>query len=164
MDIESKKKSELRSLYHHWFPNDKTRGLLLDMQKSVPVQLTNIEFLQPIISTYNPYLKYFIKDLLTLVEPCLPMSVTENICQLAELIASPDKFPLASPKIYTVDDIQMENHGKHFEQQQDKTSKFNDTMDVDLTKTATQTVNGIWKLSTESHSWSLCPIGILPWQ
>ncbi|XP_028165223.1 uncharacterized protein LOC114356316 [Ostrinia furnacalis] len=165
---EKESKKKLRLLYHHWFPNEKTSGLLLDVHKSVPAQLTNIEFLQPIISTYNPFLKYFIKDLLNLVEPLLPKVVTENICQLAKLISSPEKFPSASPKIYTVEDLQMADYDKHLDsiEQKEITSESNETMDVDVTHIAkTQmTAHGIWRLASGSHSWSSCPIGVLPWQ
>ncbi|RVE54298.1 hypothetical protein evm_001125 [Chilo suppressalis] len=159
-NVQLKKKQELKSLYHHWFPNEKVKGLVLDMQKPVPLLLTDIQFLQPIITTYNSYLKYFIKDLLNLVEPRLPKIVTENISNLAELISSPDKFPAKSSKIYTVDDL-MEHDNK---------TSDNGICDIPMkivlpTEEIQQHMSyGVWKKCSKTHNWSSCPIGLLPWQ
>lgn len=166
METTTKKKSELRSLYHHWFPNEKTKGLLLDIQKSVPKELMDIKFLQPIISNYNPYLKYYIKDLLSLVEPSLPNVVTTNICHLAELISSPDKYPIGSSKIYTVDDVSGKD-GLVLYDQNDKTDmEVDQPMDIDMNANAMKQCtahSGIWELSSLA-GWSTCPIGLVPSQ
>jgi hypothetical protein len=161
--MEPKKKHELRSLYHHWFPNEKVKGLMLDMQKPVPAQLMNINYLQPIISKYNPYLKFFVKDLLHLVEPQIPKGVSENICKLADLVSSPEKFPAESSKIYTIEDCYIE--------ESDIEICENTISSAECTPMETNTVYnkcgmsyGVWKLSSDNYDWSSCPIGVLPWE
>lgn len=155
--MKSKKRSELMALYHHWFPNDKAKGLLLNMHKSVPVQLLDINFIKPIISSYNPYMRYFIKDLLNLVEPTLPISVSNKICQLTELISSPEKFPMISSKIYTVEDINSQDQCVSNDKREPSV-EFIDPMEVDTQNNQVSNF-GIWRLSSRNCDWSLCPIG-----
>ncbi|KAL4710991.1 hypothetical protein ACJJTC_017956 [Scirpophaga incertulas] len=165
--MESKTQEELKSLYYHWFPNDKIDGLMLDMLKPVPVEFTDIYFIQPIISTYNPYLKYFIKELCNLVEPSLPASVTNKIYKLTELISTPENFPMKSSTIYTMKDI---NDEKSFDEKSNQTKTDNDDqnkqeeMIVEENLTEFVEMYGNWKLSTDNHNWASCPIGLLPWQ
>ncbi|XP_049872015.1 uncharacterized protein LOC126370927 [Pectinophora gossypiella] len=162
----SKNRKELILLFHHWFPNEKLSKLLLDLQKPIPQELMNIHFIQPIISAYNPNLTYFIKNILNFVKPSLPKPTVDKICTLAKLIASPESFPLTASRIYTVDDINME----------DKASASADNMndsDSDVicesdnkpeTSKDPSTSSISWKLASCEHKWSSCPIGLLPWQ
>ncbi|XP_050349854.1 uncharacterized protein LOC126773175 [Nymphalis io] len=161
--VSLKNKKEINSLFYHWFPNKK-KSLLLDLHKPVPKNLTNITFIQPIISTYNPNLTYFIKDLLYLVQPCLPISIIRKICKLAEVVASPEKFSAVPPKIYTVEDL------KTTDDADSSTIIINDDEMIDVNTTHENSIEecdqiyGIWQSSSKNHSWSTCPIGQLPWQ
>ncbi|CAG9790873.1 unnamed protein product [Diatraea saccharalis] len=162
-DVQTKTNEELRSLYHHWFPNQKVNGLLLDMQKSVPSQLKNIQFLQPIITTYNEYLQFFIKDLLNLVEPKLPNIVTDNICNLSKLISSPNNFQAGtvSTKIYTIEDLTVEEVNKSLGN--NKCDSSTGILSTSIEKPMSTSI-GIWKQSSGHHDWTKCPIGLVPWQ
>ncbi|XP_072938369.1 uncharacterized protein [Epargyreus clarus] len=162
-DSSSKKRKDLRSLYYHWFPSDKNSALILDLQKALPGDLTNIQFLQPIISSYNPYLTYFIRDLLNIIQPQLPRTIIDNICKLAELIAFPEKFPAKSSKVYTIDDLKTNDVTnsvgtgcKDLPSEAIHNNKDNKQVGLDA--------NGIWKNAQQNEFWSSCPIGKLPWQ
>ncbi|XP_045501473.1 uncharacterized protein LOC123698760 [Colias croceus] len=161
-DTQSKKSKELISLFHHWFPNEKSSPLLLDLCKPVPSSLTDINFIRSIISNYNPFLNYFINDLLQLVKPKLPPLALKQICKLAELIASPEMFPAQSTKIYTVDDLKLvdtpSENGILVCNLDGKESLPNEDEAED------NLIWGIWKKASKSQAWSTCPIGILPWQ
>ncbi|KAM3965628.1 uncharacterized protein ACR2FA_000470 isoform 1-T1 [Aphomia sociella] len=161
-DIQSKKRKELKSLYQHWFPNEDRNCLLLDLQKSPPSQLLDLNFVKPIISEYNPYLKYFITDILHLVEPQIQKSIKTKILNLANLISSPEKSISSTLKIYTVDDLKQENKGsinviKPYAEPND----WNQTLDTEMVNQESQEPSkvGIWKLSTKEINWSTCPIG-----
>ncbi|XP_075979896.1 uncharacterized protein LOC142979030 [Anticarsia gemmatalis] len=156
----SKKKKDLKQLYHNWFPSKKGHNLTLDLQKPIPEQLLDVNYIQAIIAEYNPYLIYFIKDLLNLLEPSIPSGIAERIYKLAELISRPEKFPLSSTTIYTADDLM------------EKSEDYDDVEIIDLevaqtdeTNTMNQNeaqkhlVNSIWDLASASHTWSTCPIG-----
>ncbi|VVC86800.1 uncharacterized protein LOC126973082 [Leptidea sinapis] len=159
IDLQDRNSKELLNLYFHWYPNDK-RHLLLDLSQPVPQQFTNMKFLQPIISTYNPYLKYFIKDFLLLIRPELPSHIVDKICTLAELIGSPEKFPVESSKIYTVDDLQKKQNTDSIDIVHVESGEC---FVIDKTNSHL-TAFGLWKKSSEVYNWSSCPIGLLPWQ
>lgn len=145
--------------------------LLSDMRRPVPKEFTNINFIRPIISTYNSYLVFFIKDLLTLIRPQLPEIVKEKICQLAKVIASPDKFPVTASKIYTADDLVQVNGMESLnESKQD--------VDVEIVEVQTDDKGiamegnverayehrqrfGVWKVAPKNVDWATCPIGQL---
>lgn len=151
----SNKKKDMKILYHHWFPNEKANSLILDLQKPVPIELTNIETIKPIISSYNAYLTYFVRDLINLVDPRLPKLVCEKICKLARLISTPENFPVqfTSEKVYTVEDIGTEKGD----------SEMMVIVDDGQSYLQEQHVSGIWQLAPK-HNWGLCPIGKVPWQ
>ncbi|XP_047532852.1 uncharacterized protein LOC125067959 [Vanessa atalanta] len=162
--VSLKDKKEINSLFYHWFPNKK-RSLLLDLRKPVPKNLTNITFIQPIISTYNPNLRYFIKDLLYLVQPSLPVSIIRKICKLAEVVAIPEKFSAVPPKIYTVEDLKVTDDANV------STITINDDEMLEVNTTNENCIEeecyqkyGIWQSSSKNYSWSTCAIGQLPWQ
>lgn len=143
-------------MYFHWFPNEKATGLILDLQKAVPTKLTDINFLQPIISTYNPYLTYFVHDLLELVEPKLPTAVSDKICKLAKLISDPDKLTVqfSQNKIYTVADLKAADGISDVSELKDYNEPLIEMDDEEC-------ITGIWKIASK-QSWSLCPIGQVP--
>ncbi|CAH2087056.1 unnamed protein product [Euphydryas editha] len=163
-DLSVKDKKDLYSLFYHWFPNKK-KSLLIDLRKPVPKNITDIKFIQPIISTYNPNLTYFIQDLLDLVQPRLPKSAINKICRLAKIITSPEVFPVVSSKIYTVEDIKTKDVSDV-----SNTVNENEVLEIntkEIENTIAETGHqkfGIWQISTGSHAWSTCPIGQLPWQ
>ncbi|CAG9566198.1 unnamed protein product [Danaus chrysippus] len=157
---------DLKSLFYHWFPNERNCHLLLDLNKPVPKDLTNINFIQPIISTYNEYLTCFIKDLLNLVRPQLPQPVVIKLCELAKAISSPKKIKRPS-KIYTVDDINLNGDTM----KDDCVIVIDDNpKDVveEIIEVKPKCVNkqkyGVFNLASHEHAWSNCPIGLLPWQ
>ncbi|CAK1542110.1 unnamed protein product [Leptosia nina] len=156
INIKDRKNKELRSLFCHWFPNEKSNNLLLNLSSPVPSGLQDINLLRPIISTYNPYLSYFINPILSLVKPKLPKQIVDNICQLVELISAPEKFTAHSNKIYTMEDVIQNNtmdSDKGFEAE---------SSDQEIGEECEQF--GIWKRTTFDPLWSSCPIGMLPWQ
>ncbi|CAK1581123.1 unnamed protein product [Parnassius mnemosyne] len=170
---EVKKRKDLKTLFYHWFPNEKGCGLLLDLNKPVPKDLTDINFVRPIISSYNEYLTYFIKDILNLIEPQLPSLITEKICKLAKMISSPSKFAGNSTpsKIFTVDDIKAATEDS-FIIDIEANTKLSDNQEVNVSSnlfgsevtSAGQMSYGIWQIVAKHHDWSSCPIGKLPWQ
>lgn len=144
----------MKALHDHWFPSDKFCGLTLDLNEPVPTKLMDINFIRPIISSYNIYLTYFVRDLLQLVEPQIPDMVIDRISELAKLISgTPVNSLTTSDRIYTVDDLNTEAH--------DFTGDSQDLEAVNLEKkcTSTEFVNGIWKLVTNKYDWINCPIG-----
>ncbi|KAJ8718437.1 hypothetical protein PYW08_002674 [Mythimna loreyi] len=164
-DIISKKRKDLKNLYEHWYPGTSLKNLLvLDLQKPVPEELQCINYIQPIISTYNHYLSYFISNLLNLLVPKLPAEVAERICTLAKLISSPEKFPMTtSSVIYTAEDLQMGNDDIMIiedVQQED----LENSEEKDNGKGQQFISNSIWKLASNDYDWSACPIGRVPWQ
>lgn len=159
----SKKKKDLKQLYQHWFPSNKEKCLILDLQKPVPEQLTDISYIQPIIAAYNPYLIYFVRHLLNLIEPSIPNSVAERVYKLAELISTPEKFSPTASTVYTADDLKPPSEHEEdieitdvIQPEQVDVTQQKDNQDIAIT--------GIWKLAPSNHNWSSCPIGILPWQ
>lgn len=145
--------------------------LLSDMHKPVPKEFTNINFIQPIVSTYNSYLVFFIKDILALVRPQLPEIVKDKICQLAKVIASPDKFPVTSSKIYTADDLVKVNCMESIDE-----PKQNDDVEIIEVQTDDKGIAmeeniecadehrqrfGVWKVAPKNVDWATCPIGQL---
>ncbi|XP_028027545.1 uncharacterized protein LOC114241030 isoform X1 [Bombyx mandarina] len=148
---------ELKALYRHWFPNYKS-GIVFDLNKPIPMELQNIHFIQPIISTYNPFLNYFVKEILHLVEPPLPDIVTNKICELAKLISTPlQNFVTSSSRIYTIDDI------KSSQDTIDLTESLQNEQELNECKSkGTYQGNGIWELVSDHFQWSACPIGKLP--
>ncbi|KPJ15765.1 Protein LAS1 [Papilio machaon] len=162
-NMEKKKKGELKSLFYHWFPNEKGCGLLLDLFKPIPKALTNINRIRPFLTTYNVYLTYFIKDILNLLEPPLPVEISKKICDLTTLIASPmkkcnEKVP---NKVFTIFDVKVATNKNYAIQINE-----NEETDLDTTNTDPQrkpTICGIWKLeASENYYWSKCPIGRVP--
>ncbi|XP_013169829.1 PREDICTED: uncharacterized protein LOC106119417 [Papilio xuthus] len=159
--MEKKKKSELKSLFYHWFPNERGCGLLLDLFMPIPKNLTSINRIRPFLSTYNVYLTYFIKDILNILEPPLPAEISEKICDLTTIIASPMKeFDKKEPnKVFTVFDVKVATD-KHFAKKVDE--------EIEIYANAPDSPNepitcGIWKLEIfENHYWSKCPIGKVP--
>lgn len=134
------------------------------MQKPVPRNLMDINFVQPIISAYNPYLTYFIWDILNLVEPPLPKATADKICNLAKLISSPEGFPCTSSKIYTIDDLKMAEEPIRVEEGSDSDVEMTVEMNTRPDGLSSEEVrNSIWKLASADHDWSTCPIGDLPW-
>ncbi|XP_037971500.2 uncharacterized protein LOC105381277 [Plutella xylostella] len=163
-DLTHEKKKELASKYHHWFPNEKS-CLLLNLQKGPPVELTDINFIQPIITSYNPYLTYFIKDLLNLLQKLLPRPTVNKICSLADMISNPDKFSTSLSKVYTVDDLQsaIENHPVAVEESDSDCVEIHEEVEEN-TEEPQLVPGGIWRLAPRAHSWFTTPIGLLPWQ
>lgn len=161
-DISSKKRKELKSLYYHWFPNEHKNNLLLNLRKSPPLPLLNINFVKPIITAYNPYLTYFITDLLNLIEPPLQKPITEKICKIANLISSPAsrfKSMTIPSKIYTVDDIKnQENTSNSYETSYIDLDQSSDVEVINQEKQELS-IGGIWKLSSKEFDWSTCPVG-----
>ena len=167
---------KIKSLYYQWYPNEKDNILFLDLRKSVPSDMTNMTFIQPIISTYNPNLTYFIKDLLHLIRPCLPTAAIDKICNLAKVVACPEKFPMTSSRIYTVDDLKSadsmsssvsndeKNVAKECNKEQNKRNVSMDHDHISLNKDGNQKVFGIWQMAPNNQSWGTCPIGTIPWQ
>ncbi|CAB3244551.1 unnamed protein product [Arctia plantaginis] len=162
-DKQSRNKKDLTKLYHHWFPSPKKNNLMLDLQKAVPRELQDINYIQPIIAAYNPFLVYFIRNLLNLIDPSIPNSVAERVYKLAEVISTPEKFPSPANVIYTEDDLKSVN--------EDLVNSEEITEDIQLTEKCvpksvrdSQVINGIWRLASKNHNWSSCPIGQLPWQ
>lgn len=121
-----------------------------------------MNFIQSIVSIYNPYLTFFIRDLLCLCQPPLPKQVISKLCQLADLLAFPEKFPIVSSKVYTEKDVDIGSTiSRNLSKQQSKQVEIdNETMEVEVTNESC----GIWQLAPDSCAWSTCPIGILPWQ
>lgn len=164
-DKISRKRKDLKHLYEHWYPGSSLKNaLVLNLQKPVPEELQDINYIQPIIAAYNHYLSYFISNLLDLLEPKLPGVVANKICTLAKLIASPDKFPMTpSTIIYTAEDLQTTS---------DDVMIVEDipnvvvelTEEKDKGKEQQQMLNSIWKVASNVHNWSECPIGKVPWQ
>lgn len=148
------KRKDMKQMYFHWFPNEKVTGLVLDLHKPVPTKLTDVNFWQPIISSYNPYLTYFVNDLLMLVEPKIPQEVCSKICKLAKVISAPDKFPVEfSPaKIYTIDDLKA---GEDIDIPE--VSMGNDFYES-VEPGAKDYISNIWKIASK-RNWSSCPIG-----
>lgn len=159
-DGSSNKKKDLKQMYFHWFPNEKATGLVLDLHKQVPTKITDINFLQPIISSYNPYLTHFVNDLLVLVEPKIPREVSGKICKLAKLISAPDKFPVQfSPaRIYTVADVKAVDDIEISD-----VSVLEDNTELSIGRDSAEYITGIWKIASKK-SWSSCPIGLVPRQ
>ncbi|XP_063368012.1 uncharacterized protein LOC134656418 [Cydia amplana] len=162
----NKKSKELKLLYKHWFPNEKQSGLLLDLHKGVPSEWMDIKFIQPIISAYNPYLIYFIKPLLDLVEPGVPKINIDKICNLAKIISTPESGPAHSTKVYTIEDLQSGQTSRVVAQDPDS-----DCMEIceeeildNTTVCEEEFQTGIWQRASSNYNWSLCPVGILPWQ
>lgn len=156
------KKKDLKQLYYDWFPSTKGKSLILELQKPIPVQLLDINFIQPIIAAYNPYLIYFVRNLLNLIEPSIPSSVAERVYKLAELISAPEKFPLSMSALYTVDDLIA-----NVEDDDIKITGVIEPEEVDVIREqdSEETItNSIWRLASNNHKWSSCPIGQLPWQ
>lgn len=136
---------------------------MLDLQKPVPKELQDINYIQPIITAYNPFLIYFIRNLLNLIDPSIPNSVAERVYKLAEVISTPEKFPSHADIIYTEDDLKSAN--------EDQVNSEEITEDIQLTEKCVpksvqenQVTNGIWRLASKNHDWASCPIGQLPWQ
>ncbi|KAJ8714512.1 hypothetical protein PYW07_002737 [Mythimna separata] len=163
-DRISKKRKDLKNLYEDWYDTSLKNSLVLDLQKPVPEELQDINYIQPIIAAYNHYLSYFVSDLLNLLVPKLPTLVAERICTLAKLISSPEKFPMTtSSVIYTADDVQMGNDDiMIIEDVQEEDLEQNKQKDDG--KVQQQMLNSIWKLASNDHNWSVCPIGKVPWQ
>lgn len=152
------------------FINENKCGLTLNLHKPVPHQLTELGFIQPIISAYNPYLTYFIKELLELLEPQLPPLNIEKICSLAKLISKPQSNP--NNKVYTVKDLQSayidcphspNNESRDSDIEIIEDNKSTDETSVDNTEES-EGVCSIWSKASIMHNWSVCPIGLLPWQ
>ncbi|XP_041980884.1 uncharacterized protein LOC121734377 [Aricia agestis] len=156
-NVISKDEDELKSFYYHWYPSEKNKCLLINLSKPIPKNLTNINFIQPIVSTYNPYLTYFVNPLLGLVRPQIPSEISEKICNLATLIAFPGRFSVVSSKIYTAEDIKnnSDNCSNNF-------SDNANAMDVDEISKFHE--DSIWQLAPQDCDWTTCPIGLLPWQ
>lgn len=147
----------MKSLYHHWFPNEKVSGLILDLEKPVPSSLKNISFVQPIISSYNPYLTYFIADFLNLIEPHLCKGVKEKICKLANVISTPEKLNNFPSKIYTIDDLKFENQIKFVSTSSMEIDEPNSEETIAYEQA--EPAHSIWKLSAKQCDWSTYPIG-----
>lgn len=130
--------------------------------------MTNIIFIQPIVSAYNSNLTYFIKDLLHLVRPCLPGIVIDKICNLAKVVACPEKFPVTSSRIYTVDDLKCIDPISSSDSLCEvlECNKIDDAVDAikNNTNEECQEKFGIWQVASNNFDWSLCPLGQLPWQ
>ncbi|XP_039758652.1 uncharacterized protein LOC120632729 [Pararge aegeria] len=164
IDMSLKNETEINNLYYHWFPNDKKRAIFLDLRKPVPKEFTNINFIQPIISTYNSYLVFFVKELLSLVRPIIPDSVKVKICQLAKVIASPEKFAVLSSKIYTADDLQISNNSESINESKDNEDIEIIEVQIEGKKNDDTTQKfGIWQNASKNADWMTCPIGQLPW-
>lgn len=165
-----KSKKDLRSLYYHWFPSKKGQGLFLSLLKPVPKDLTDITFVSPIISSYNIYLTYFIKDILNLIEPQLPSVITDKICKLAKLISFPSKIGtnLTESKVFTVHDVRVATEDcfvidadEDLDMQEVEIEPVPDTTESSL---PTEDINNsIWHIVSKGYHWSTCPIGKLPW-
>ena len=166
-DSISKKRKDLKKSYEHWYPGHNLKEVLvLDLQKPVPEELQDVSYIQPIISAYNHYLSYFISNLLDLLVPRLPDIVAERICTLAQLIASPEKFPMTPlDTIYTIEDLEMENEDVMIiENVEDEVLEANQEEGKKEEDAPQQLVTGVWRLASNKHNWSTCPIGTLPWK
>lgn len=162
-DFESKKRKDLRLLFHHWFPNEKVNGLLLDLQKPVPRELMDLNFIRPIISCYNLNLTYFVRDLLNLAAPSLPKATIDKICKLAKLISTPGSFSSVPSKIYTVDDLKSAQEHS-LDVNNDSDCQIYDDIEIIRDNNPSRTAHGIWQLASNEFNWSTCPLGLLPWQ
>lgn len=156
-DITTKRKHQLKSLYCEWFPNEKSK-LILNLKKPIPIQLTDVNFIKPIISSYNQYLTHFVKDLLNLVEPKLSAVVSEKICKLAKLISEPCNNMFSkqlSSRIYTEADLKSP---------ETSSSIIIDDVEENMSDNLNncQQVTGIWRLASKSWNWGTCPIGQMP--
>lgn len=156
-------------MFNHWFPNEKNSALLLDLQQTIPNEWTDIKFIQPIISAYNPYLIYFIQDLLNLLKPSVPKINVEKICKLAKLISiSESSSAPPSSKIYTVDDLQPYGASCAVQDQDVDSDCMEVCEDISEVRcdrvTEDQFQSGIWQKASHDYNWSTCPIGLLPWQ
>ncbi|CAH0687837.1 unnamed protein product [Spodoptera exigua] len=163
-DKTSKKKNDIKKLYEHWYPGTSIKNrFLLDLQKSAPEELQDISYINPIITTYNNYLTYFINTLLDLLEPNLPRVVYQKICNLAKLISTPEKFPVtASSAIYTVDDLEANDDVMIVENVEEKECGKEEA--VNRSSEHPKIINSIWKLAANEFDWMTCPIGKLPSQ
>lgn len=150
--------------FYHWYPNEKG-GLILDLQKPAPKELTDLRYIQPIISTYNPYLIYFIKDLLNLLTPQLPKANITQICTLANLISPNFKSNQIASNIYTVKDVKSILNKEKYDSESD-VEIVEETLNkyIDDEELCTGQPNGIWKRASKKYDWSVYPIGVLPWQ
>lgn len=170
MDAEGKhpkKRKDLKQLYHHWFPRTRGKNIILDLRKPVPNQLLNINYIQPIVATYNPYLIYFVKNMLNLIEPPLPTEIEERMLKLVELISSPEKFSSTpSNVVYTADDIKLDDNSDNDVEIVDVITEKEDFIIEQQENVADNQmmVKSIWKLASKNENWSSCPIGQLPWQ
>ncbi|KAF9812666.1 hypothetical protein SFRURICE_018096 [Spodoptera frugiperda] len=162
-DKTSKKRKDLKRLYEHWYPGSSIKDrFLLDLHKSVPEELQDISYINPIITAYNNYLTYFIHDLLDLLEPNLPTMVSQKICTLAKLISTPEKFPVTTTSvIYTVDDLEESDDVMIVENTEEEECRKEDTGSRPGVQSE---INSIWKLAAKEFDWSTCPIGKLPFQ
>ncbi|XP_052742429.1 uncharacterized protein LOC112051042 isoform X2 [Bicyclus anynana] len=165
IDITTLNNNEMNSIYCDWFPNDK-RNILFDLCKPIPKEFTDIDFLQPIISTYNCHLALFIKALLDLIRPKLPDSVMQKICELAKVVATPEKFPVMNSRMYTANDLEMtKNSESMHKSEQDEDMEIIEVpiQDKHTEQKDTRQTFGIWQIATEDVDWATCPIGQLPW-
>ncbi|XP_068622765.1 uncharacterized protein [Battus philenor] len=167
-ELEKRKRKDLKLLFYHRFPNEKGRGILLDFFKPVPNDLTDINFVLPIISTYNEYLVYFIKDILNLINPKMPPNMKERIHRLAKLISSPRK-PLSQPvtsKVFTIDDVKAATEDTCFIDMEpyDICETLQSNNGTHVNPSPMQQICGKWQLALTEHDWSKCPIGTLPWE
>lgn len=150
-------------MYQHWHPNEK-QALYMDLQKPVPQELTELEFVEKIVSTYNPYLTYFVKHLLELVKPSLAHETVDKICKISHVISrTTSKGVYTSNKIHTVDDVcSLQNSAGDGEQSlNDDSIEIIDLEDMD---TSIQDEGNTWTLPSNKHNWANCPIGDLPWK
>lgn len=150
-------------MFHHWFPNEKVNGLLLDLQKPVPRELMDLNFIRPIISRYNLNLIYFVRELLSLIEPRLPKVTTEKICKLAKLISSPKTLSSVASKIYTVDDLKKAQEHS-IDDDNDSDCQIYEDIEINGDNNTGRIAHGIWQLASNTFNWSVCPLGLLPWQ
>lgn len=139
-------------------------GLLLDLQKPVPRELMDLNFIRPIISSYNINLTYFVRNLLDLVVPHLPKATTVKICKLAKLISSTETFSTVSSRIYTVDDLRKAQEHSMDDDNDSDCQILYDDIEMTGDNNAGRTAHGIWQLASNNFDWSTCPLGLLPWQ
>ncbi|GBP31604.1 Protein LAS1 [Eumeta japonica] len=163
---ENFKKTNIKTQFQQWFPNEDKKGIILHLLKPVPQELTDRYFVYNLVSVSNPYLSYYVRDILNLICPPESKFNVDMICNLAGIMSgnkcSVDNVQ-SKDKIYTVKDLEI--NFENFDKLQNAHKTQNDDCmmkECDIEENGLR--GGIWNVASKSVNWSLCPIGVLPWQ
>lgn len=155
---EQRVSTNMELSFTHWFPNQ-AYGLFLNLGKLPPKELMDINFMKPYITVYNPYLKFFIKDMAMLVRPKMPAASVNHILNLSELIAT-DSFDPVPDTVYTVKDLaalyEDDSNGIDTTTQDNVLPVSDNTAELEELD---DTPQGSWKLASLGYNWSSIPIG-----